>query len=970
MNGLPDVTEVRSLTRFGLSAVTIVFEEGADIYLSRQLVAERLSTARAAIPEELGNPTMGPISTGLGEIYHFEVKGDPMCEEAENTDACYTPMELRSILDWYIAYQLRPVEGVVEVNSMGGFLKTWQVTIDPQRLRAFGLSLNEVYESLEANNASAGGGYIAQAGEQRIIRGEGLIRSLDELSNTRITTQDNGTPVFVKDIGEVEFAPVVRQGAVSRDGRGEAVTGIVMMLLGENSRAVTERVKSRIDELEAGLPEGVTIEPFYDRSKLIDRAVNTVATNLIEGGTLVIVVLLLMLGNLRGGLIVASIIPLSLLITFIVMNGFGVSGNLMSLGALDFGLIIDGAIVITENITLQLSQTGATGDKVSGVIREASKSVMRPVIFGTAIIMIVYVPIFALEGTEGKMFRPMAIAVLAALFAALILAITYIPALSTLVFRKGVSEKEPWLSRNIRKAYDPLIEFTMRRRAIPIATAVVLLAGGAFLATTRGAEFIPQLDEGALAIQSIRPPSASLEQTLKSNQQMEKVILEEFPDEVRTVVSKSGRPEIATDPMGIEISDVYVMLNPREEWTRVSTQAELVDEMQHVLFDRVPGQNYSFSQPIELRTNELISGVRSDVAINIYGPDLDTLESVGDDVQDALHQIDGATGINMDRLAGLPTLSIDIDRQRAARYGLNAADVLDVVAAIGGRRVGTAFEGQERYAFQVRLNEASRSNIQQIRNLFVTSPTGESVPLSEVATVTEEEGPAVINRENAQRRLTVQVNVQNRDLAGFVAEARETIDAEVDFPAGYFVTWGGQFENLERASSRLLIAVPAALILILILLLTTFGSLRPALIIYLNIPMAAVGGIAALYIRDMPFSISAAVGFIALSGIAVLNGVVLVSYIRDLQAEGYSLFEASELGAKRRLRPVLMTALTDGLGFIPMALSTSAGAEVQRPLATVVIGGLVTATFLTLFVLPTVYSMLGGDVKTDEEADA
>lgn len=972
MGGIPDVEEVRSLTRFGLSVVTVVFNEGTDIYRARQHISERLSDAREAIPEGLGSPEMGPISTGLGEIYQFEVRGTPMCppevKSSNQDDDCYTSMKLRSILDWYVAYQLRPVPGVVEVNSMGGDLKTWQVTVDPDKLRAFGLSLGDVYTALERNNASTGGGYILRAGEQRIVRGEGLLRSLDDLAKTRVATRDNGTAILVEHIGTVEFAPMVRQGAVTIDGRGEAATGTVMMLLGANSRAVTQAVQERIDELKPGLPAGVTIETFYDRSELVDRTVRTVAINLIEGGALVIVILLLMLGNIRGGLLVASIIPLSLLMTFIAMNGLGVSANLMSLGALDFGLIIDGAIVITENIIYQLRRTGAKGKDVKAVVRDASKAVMRPVIFGTAIIMIVYIPIFTLQGIEGKMFKPMAIAVLAALLAALLLAITLIPAVSTVIFKNGVPDHEPWLSRTIQGFYDPLLELAMRHRMVPIIGALLLMIGGALLATTRGAEFIPQLDEGALAVQAIRPPSISLEESIEATTRLEKSLLKGFPDEVRTVISKTGRPEIATDPMGVDLSDVYIMLHPQKEWTRANTQGELVDKMHHHLEDTVPGQNFAFSQPIELRTNELISGVRSDVAINIYGPDLSLLGSLGEDVSQALEGIEGATGISADQVAGLPSLSIEIERAHAARYGLDSSDILDVVAAIGGRQVGIAYEGQERYVMQVRLQDRSRDDVEVIRNLFVTAPTGESVPLRSVATITEEDGPAVINRGNAQRRLTVQVNVENRDLAGFVAEAKRTLESDVDFPSGYFITWGGQFQNLEAASSRLMLAVPAALILILILLFTTFGSVRPALIIYLNIPMAAVGGVVALAIRGMPFSISAAVGFIALSGIAVLNGVVLVSYIRDLQKDGHNILDASREGAKRRLRPVLMTALTDGLGFLPMALSVSAGAEVQRPLATVVIGGLITATLLTLFVLPSIYSMLGGEVEATNDA--
>mgnify|MGYP000583803210 CR=1 FL=1 len=970
MSGLPSVEQVRSLSRFGLSAVTVVFEEGTDIYFARQLVAEKLSEAREAIPEGYGSPEMGPISTGLGEITQFEVRGDPMCPEGgPDTEACYTPMELRSILDWYVAFQLRPIPGVVEVNPFGGELKTYEVQVYPARLNALGLSLREIFDALEANNANAGGGYIVRGGEQRVIRGEGLVTSLEDVRDVRVATRNDGTPLFVRDIANVAFAPVVRQGAVTRDGRGEAVTASVMMLMGANSGQVSEAVRERLEEIKPGLPPGVTIEVWYDRAELVDRTIRTVATNLIEGGVLVIVVLLLMLGNFRGGLLVAAVIPLSLLATFIAMRFFGVSGNLMSLGALDFGLIIDGAIVVIENVTRVLSESKAKGKQVKREVKKATVQVMRPVLFGTAIIMIVYIPILTLQGIEGKMFRPMSIAVLAALAAALILAITLVPAMATWIFKGGLSEKEPWLARMARRAYRPLLGLALRFRFAVMFGAAALIGAGALLATTMGAEFIPQLDEGAIAMQAIRPPSVSLEESIEASTRIEQAIVEAFPDEIETIVSRTGRAEIATDPMGVEISDIYLMLHPIDDWTRAESKAELVAAIEETLESQVPGQNYSFSQPIELRTNELISGVRSDVAVNLYGPDFEGLNEGGERVMAVLRGIEGAADVNADQVAGLPSLRIIIDRKAAARYGINASEVLDAVAAIGGRVVGTVFEGQQRFSLQVRLDESARDTPEAIEQLLIAAPGGERVPLVQVAQVLLDEGPAVVSRESAQRRRTIQVNVRGRDLAGFVAEAQQKVRDEAELPTGYFVTWGGQFENLQAATARLAVAVPAALLLIFLLLYTTFGSVRPALIIYLNIPMAAVGGVAALWIRGMPFSISAAVGFIALSGIAVLNGVVMVSYIRDLQREGLSLGDATERGARLRLRAVLMTALTDGIGFLPMAISTTAGGEVQRPLATVVIGGLVTATLLTLFVLPAVYSWLGGEVGEDEDEE-
>lgn len=969
MSGLPRVEQVRSLSRFGLSAVTIVFEEGTDIYFARQLVSERLADAREAIPEGYGSPELGPISSGLGEIYQFEVRGEPMCEPGQpDTPDCYTLMELRTILDWYVSYQLRPLPGVVEVNAFGGELKTYEVQVDPDRLNALNLSLDDVFEALEDNNANAGGGYMVRSGEQRVVRGEGLITSLDDIRGVRVATGVDGTAIFVRDVATVSFAPMVRHGAATRDGRGEVVTGVVMMLLGANSGEVSDRVRARIDELATGLPEGVTIETYYDRSELVDRTVRTVAVNLIEGGILVVVVLLLLLGNLRGGLLVASVIPLSLLFTFISMRFFGVSGNLMSLGALDFGLIIDGAIVVVENVSRRLSETRARGRAVRGVVRDATAQVIRPVLFGTAIIMIVYIPILSLRGIEGKMFRPMAIAVLSALAAALVLAVTLVPAASTWLFRGGLSEREPILARLARKAYEPLLGLVLRFRPVVVLIAVLIFVGGGWLASRMGAEFVPRLDEGAIALQAVRPPSVSLEESVAATTRIERVLLDAYPDEIDTIVSRTGRAEIATDPMGIEISDIYLILHPIEEWTRADSKVELVERIDATLAESIAGQNFSFSQPIELRTNELISGVRSDVAVNLYGPDFAELEEAGERVMRVLRSVDGAVDVNASQVAGLPAVRIVVDREAAGRYGINASEILDAVSAIGGRPVGTVFEGQRRFSLQVRLTEAARANPEVLRELLVSAPGGERVPLGQVAQVLLEEGPAVVSRESAQRRMTIQLNVRGRDLAGFVAEAQERVRAEANLPPGYFVTWGGQFENLQAATSRLALAVPLALLLIFLLLYTTFGSARPALIIYLNIPMAAVGGVLALWLRGMPFSISAAVGFIALSGIAVLNGVVMVSYIRDLQREGLSLMDATEKGARLRLRAVLMTALTDGIGFLPMAISTSAGAEVQRPLATVVIGGLFTATLLTLFVLPAVYSWLGGmAVEEDDE---
>ncbi len=967
MSGLPQLEEVRSVSRFGLSAVTLVFKEGTDIYFARQLVEERLAKARDAIPSQNGSPELGPISSGLGEIYQFEVRGEPMCEaQAEDNDGCHSPMELRTILDWYVAYQLRSVPGVVEVNTFGGELKTYEVRPDPSRLRALGLGLDELFTALEQNNLTGGGGYIEHAGEQRLIRAEGLLRSLDDIRRVVVATRDEGTPIRVADVAEVVNAPLIRQGAVTRDGRGEAVTGIVMMLIGENSRQVSQDVDARIERLRSTLPEGVTIDTYYDRTDLVNRTIRTAVTNLIEGGVLVIVILLLLLGNVRGGLLVASVIPLSMLAALIGMKAFGVSGNLMSLGALDFGIIVDGAVVIVEQIVKSLGHRKA-GESTRETIRKSARSVARPVLFAVGIIMLVYVPILSLQGIEGKMFRPMAWTVLFALGASVVFAVTLMPAVSTLVFRGPIEEKETWLMRLFRRGYEPALDFTLRHRWIPVSVGLVVLLVATALVPTLGAEFIPRLDEGAIAMQAVRLPSVSLEESIESTGRIERVLLDRFPNEVETVVSKTGRAEIATDPMGVEMSDIYVMLKPIDDWTRANNKEALVAEIKETLEDEVPGQNYLFSQPIELRTNELISGVRSDVAIYVYGEDLDELARISEEMTQVLQTVAGAADIQAEQLSGLPFLDITADRDALARYGVNVQQMVEVVATIAGRPVGQVFEGQRRFTLQVRLPPELRDDIRRVRELPVARPGGGTVPLGQLTRIRRVEGPATISREAIQRRMTLQVNVRGRDLAGFVEEAQQRIAGGVKMPPGYIARWGGQFENLQAATDRLMIAVPAALLLIFLLLFMTYGAARPALLVYLNVPFAATGGVFALVVRGMSFSISAGVGFIALFGIAVLNGVVLVSTIRELQGEGMGLRDASRQGASSRLRPVLMTAMTDALGFFPMAFSASAGAEVQRPLATVVIGGLVTCTALTLFVLPSIYSRLGGNVTNASE---
>ena len=954
MSGLPDVIEVRSTSKFGLSAVTVVFEDGTDIYFARQQIGERLAAVREAIPPGYGEPEMGPVSTGLGEIFQFEIRGEGK-----------TPMELRTILEWEIAPRLRNVPGVVEVNSFGGELKTYEVQIRPDDLARLDIALDQVVNALERNNANAGGAYLEQNGEQYLIRGEGLITSRDDIGDIVIATDDDGTPVYLRHVADVELAVMVRQGAVTRDGRGEVVTGIVMMRMGANSREVVTAAKQALEGLAPALAKlGVRTEPFYDRTELVNKTINTVAMSLLEGGILVIVVLFLMLRNLRAGLLVSMVIPLSMLVAFIGMWRFGVSGNLMSLGAIDFGLIVDGAVIVVENSVRLLAERShklgrpVTDEERTDIVLQASREVLRSATFGVIIIAIVYLPILSLVGIEGKMFRPMAMTVLFALAGALVLAMTFIPAVASLLLPRKLSEKESFIVAGARRVYQPALRAALRARWLVAAISVAILGASVVVATRLGSEFVPQLDEGAIALQAIRLPSVSLEESVRQTTELEKVILQ-FP-EVSTVISKTGRAEIATDPMGVEISDVFVMLKPRSAWPKSLTREQLVEKLDVALKRNLSAQNFSYSQPIQLRVSELISGVRSDVALKIYGDDLVALERIAAEVVAVLSKVKGAADVKAEQTAGLPVLRIRIDRRAIARHGINAGDVLDVVSTIGGREVGVVLEGQRRFALTVRFAKVARDSIDEIKALKVRSPAGALVPLDELADIGVEDGPAQISHEAGRRRVTVELNVRGRDLGGFVADAKATLARADVIPAGYFTDWGGQFENLQEASRRLAIVVPLALTLIFVMLFAATGSAKLAALIYLNVPFAITGGLFALAIRGMPLSISAGVGFIALFGVAVLNGLVLVGYIEERRRGGLSAAEAAYEGARVRLRPVLMTALVASLGFIPMAIASGAGAEVQRPLATVVIGGLVTATLLTLLVLPTLYAWMLG----------
>ena len=948
MFGLPQLEEIRSLSKFGLSQVTVVFEDGTDIYFVRQQVQERLQQAREEIPEGFGTPEMGPISTGLGEIFQYTIEAAPGTE--------IEPTELRTLQDWVVAPQLRAVPGVAEVNSFGGFEKQYQVLVRPDALIQYDLTLDQVLQSVEANNVNAGGGYITKGAEQLVVRGVGQVQDLEQIRNIVLTSRE-GVPVRVGDVADVEIGHTIRQGAVTKGGRGEVVTGIVLMRIGENSRTVVEAVKEKFAAAAAGLPKGVTLRPFYDRTDLVYRTIGTVQKNLIEGAVLVVAVLFLLLGNLRAALIVALAIPLSMLFAFSGMLKAGIAGSLMSLGAIDFGLVVDGSVVMVENSMRHLAEQD---DRKRGFMRtvlDSCAEVGRPILFGVGIIIVVYLPILTLEGVEGKMFRPMALTVVFALVGSLILTFLLTPVLISLVMRGKVEEKDVWLMRHAKRIYRPALDWTLgHTRKVLIGSGVAVAAAVAIFPLL-GSEFIPRLDEGSFAVQVLRLPSVSLEESVRQSTLMEKRLLAAFPDEIAAIVAKTGRPEIATDPMGVNISDVFVMLKPEDEWKRAETKAELEAKMSEVL-EGIPGLVFGFSQPIELRVNELIAGVRSDLAIKIYGDDLNVLKQKADETVTAVSRLEGATGFKAQQLAGLPQLQISVLPEQLARYGINSAEVMRTVEAVGGAQATTVLEGQRRFALVVRFPASVRQDRESVADLLVSAPGGERVPLGQLARIEEVQGPADLSHENGSRLVIIEGNVRGRDMGGFVADVQALFaGGTIGLPPGYRVDFGGQFENLERGTRRLMLVVPLSLLLIFLLLFATFNSLRQAALVFTGIPLATVGGVLALLMRGMPFSISAGVGFIALFGIAVLNGVVMVSYINELRQQGRPLEQAVREGGMTRLRPVLMTALVASLGFVPMAISHGAGAEVQRPLATVVIGGLITATLLTLLVLPLLYLM-------------
>lgn len=962
---LPDVTEIRSVSRFGLSVVTIVFKESAGTYLPRQLVSEALAEVKEKIPEGFGVPFMAPITTGLGEIYQYTLEVQP------GYDTLYDDMELREMQDWIVKRQMAMLSGVVEVNSFGGRNKQYEVSVNPDKLRSMGLSISDIFKALEDNNQNTGGAYIEKNFQANFIRGEGLMRTIDDIKNTLVANID-GQAIFIRDVAEVKYGSFVRYGAFTKDGKGEAVGGIVMMLKGENSNQVIKDVKERMTQIQKSMPDGVVIKPFLDRSKLIKSTSSTVAKNLSIGALIVIFVLVIFLGNLRGGLIVASTIPLALLFAFIMMNLFGVWANLMSLGALDFGILVDGAVIIVESMIFYLHKKNLIGTKLppdrrDQIAYESASKMMNPAFFGQLIILIVFVPVLALQGVEGKMFIPMAMTFGFAVLGVMLLCLTYIPMMSAWLLQPPKTSKKSWGDKVIAKLeniYAPVIEWSLKKSWIIISVALLLLLSGGFIFTRMGAEFLPKLDEGDFALHAFLKPGTSLSEVTKASTRIEQIILENFPDEVESVQSRIGVADLPTDPMPIDIADIFVILRPQKQWTNASSKEELIDKVREKIND-LPGINYEFSQPVEMRFNELLTGVREDIAIKLYGDDLELLSVKAEEIARMVSGIEGVAGVKAEATSGLPQITVLYDRNKLGRYNLSIKELNTIIeTAFSGGVAGSIYEGERMFDLVVRLDEEHRKNIDDIRNLFVNLPDGHQIPLKEVAEISYQPGPMQISRDNTNRRTYVGINVAGRDIKSLVKEIQHTIDTNLELPSGYYIRYGGAFENLERASKRLTLLVPLALALIFILVFFAIRSFSQTLVIYLAVPFAAVGGIFSLYLRDMPFSISAGVGFIVLFGVAVLNGLVLISGFNELKDEGkLSLNEIIKKGSIRRIRPILLTASTDILGFLPMAVSSSAGAEVQRPLATVVIGGMLTASLLTLIVLPILYKFVEGRTR-------
>ncbi len=955
VKSIPNIVELRSISRFGLSVVTVVFKEEVDIYWARTQVSEHLKSAEEVIPKNVGSPELAPVSTGLGEIYQYIVYPEAGYEQQ------FSPMELRTIQDWIIKPQLIGIPGVAEINTLGGELKQYEISVQPDRLKSMNTNIAEIFDALERNNENTGGAYIDKKPYAYFIRSIGMISSMEDIEKIVVKTT-NGIPVLIRDVATVQIGSGIRYGAVTKDGKGEEVSGMVMMLKGGNSKVVVNLVKERMDQIRKSLPKGVLIEPFIDRTTLVDKTINTIQNNLIEGALIVVFVLVMLLGNWRAGIVVASVIPLSMLFAISLMKAFGVSGNLMSLGAIDFGLIVDGAVIVVEAILHRLQigkKTKLTKQQMNTMVYEASSKIRTSASFGEIIILIVYLPILALVGIEGKMFGPMAQTVSFAILGAFILSLTYVPMMTSLVLKKESGKDKPNFSdriiQAIYKVYEPILKKALKIKKTLLLLAFSTLAAALLLFSQLGGEFIPTLDEGDLATHVIISSGSSLSQEIETTTKAEKILKDRFP-EIKMVVTKIGSAEIPTDPMPMEAGDMIIILKDKSEWTSAKTKEELMHLMEDAL-QEIPGITTEFSQPIQMRFNELMTGVRSDVAIKIFGEDLEKLVSKGEEIQGLIQNIPGVTDPKLERVAGLPQIAIRYNKDKLALYGLNIGDINKIVrTGFAGEIAGTVYEGEKRFDLVVRMAENNRQDITNIKSLFITLPSGHQIPLEQVADIDYEDGPMQISREDGRRRIVLGFNVRGTDVQTVVEQIQKKLDAQLVLPEGYYLTYGGQFENLIQANQRLSIAIPIALSLIFVLLFFTFKSVAQSLMVFTAIPLSAIGGIAALWLRDMPFSISAGVGFIALFGVAVLNGIVLIGQFNSLKKEGVtSIEERIFQGTKIRLRPVVLTAAVASLGFLPMALSTGAGAEVQKPLATVVIGGLLTATLLTLIILPILY---------------
>ncbi|MBL7980076.1 MAG: CusA/CzcA family heavy metal efflux RND transporter [Bacteroidetes Order II. Incertae sedis bacterium] len=960
---LPDLEETRSISRFGLSVITVVFDDDVDIYFARQLVNEKLKEAEQNIPQGIGTPELAPVSTGLGEVYQY------ILHPKKGSESKYNAKDLRTMQDWIVARQLNGTKGIAEVNSFGGELKQYEVAVNPNRLKAMGVSVTDIFNALEKNNQNTGGAYIDKKPNAYFIRGIGLVTSLEDVKNIAVKNTNGSIPIFIKDVAEVRFGSAVRYGALTYNGEVDAVGGVVMMLKGENSNEVVKRIKEKLPVIQKSLPDDIVIEPYLDRTDLVGRAISTVEKNLIEGALIVIFVLVLFLGNLRAGLIVASAIPLSMLFALGLMNVFGVSANLMSLGAIDFGLIVDGAVIIVEatlhHLGLRKSMNKLTQQEMDDEVFLSASKIRNSAAFGEIIILIVYIPILTLVGVEGKMFTPMAKTVGFAIFGALILSLTYIPMMCALFLSKNISHKQTISDKMmnfLQSIYQPLLQKAVKAKFAIVGATLLLFTISLFVFKNLGGEFIPQLQEGDFAFHCILPQGSSLSQSIETSMQASRII-KEF-DEVKMVVGKTGTAEVPTDPMPPEATDLIIVLKPQKEWKTYKSYDELADEISEKL-EVIPGVFFEKNQPIQMRFNELMTGIRQDVAVKIFGENLDSLAVYADKVSKVIQTVNGATSPQVERVSGLPQINVEYDRTRLANYGINVEDVNNVLStAFAGKTAGQVFENERRFDLVVRLDSTYRTDIDDVSNLMIPTNTGNQIPLSQVATISYKLGASQISRESSKRRIVIGFNVSGRDVQSVVEDIQQKLNEQVKLPTGYYFTYGGQFENLQKASKRLMIAVPVSLLLIFSLLYFTFRSLKQASLIFTAIPMSAIGGVFALLLRDMPFSISAGIGFIALFGVAVLNGIVLIGTFNQLEKDGITdILQRVLQGTKERLRPVLMTATVASLGFLPMALSTGAGAEVQKPLATVVIGGLITATFLTLFVLPLLYIIFNSKIK-------